>query len=272
MWSTKGHKNQKLFLENALDNKRFSHAYLFCGPNQVGKRTLALEFAKKILGTDQEFNPDLIVYGQEKYKIENIRQLISELSLKPYQGQYKVAILDNFDEISEEAANSILKTLEEPSPTTIIILIVQNRKRIPSTILSRTQIINFTNVPQEEIKKIKELQSLNEQMLASPIGKLYQCLEDKGLAKQLTEQFDHLKEIKEQSSAKRLIAIKEYAELETPELAFVFENWMDQEHFYTIKTNPAAYKNLQLLIDALSGLKQNFNKKLILEKLFLNLV
>ena len=272
MWQTIGHKNQKLFLENALKTDKISHAYLFAGPSEVGKRTLALEFANKILGseisasTNAKMNPDLILQTKEQNKIEDIRNLIHELSMKPYSHQYKVAIIDDFENITEEAANSILKTLEEPNPSTIIILIAQNKKHLLPTVLSRCQVLDFNRLEPKELGAEKLAHLFN-----GKIGKKIRFDQDKDFQEQLIAQSVELQEIKKQSIAGRLLAIKNYAEMESAELQEVFENWLDQEHYQFIRTTPQKFKNPSLLVEAISGLHQNFNKKLVLEKLFLNL-
>lgn len=237
MWKTPGHQNQKLFLDNAVKNKKYSHAYLFAGPDVETKKNIAVEFAQKILGATgaEKINPDLIIVDQEKLKIEDIRNLISELSLKPYQFERKVAIIENFENVTDEGANSILKTLEEPNASTIIILLVKNKEQLLATIISRCQSLYFNRAPQA------------------------------GESRELSK-------LAQQPQPQRILAIKEYAELETPDLAALLQRWLENEHYEFLQGNPQKYVNVQNLIESISGLKQNFNKKLILERLFLNLV
>lgn len=237
MWSTSGYQNQKLFLENALKNKKYAHAYLFCGPDDKSKLDLAKEFAGKILNV-QNFNPnpDLITIGSEKLKIEDMRNLIAELSLKPFYYQHKVAIIESFENVNVEAANSILKTLEEPNPSTILILLAKNKLSVLPTISSRCQVIYF--------------------------NQLIEIADGAGFIDNLARQ----------SETEKLLSIKEFAEKDAEELAVLFEDWMNDEHKKMLSGNHKKYYNLQNLIEALQGLKQNLNKKLILEKLFLRLV
>ncbi len=238
MWQAKGYQNQKLFLDSALKDKKYSHAYLFCGPDRECKKELAVEFAQKILGVGDitKINPDLIIIDREKFKIEDIRNLISELSLKPFQYQYKVAIIEDFENVTDEAASSILKTLEEPNPSTIIILLARNKLSVLPTIASRCQNIYFSQ--------------LN--------------------IKNNSDKF--LTDLAVKTKAAKLATIKEFIEKETSELADIIEAWVEAEQQQLLAGNPQKYVNLQNLIESLQGLKQNLNKKLILEKLFLNLV
>ncbi len=272
MWSTIGHKNQKTFLGNALSAKKYSHAYLFSGPDQIGKKALAIEFANKILGAEnQKFNPDLIVIDEEKLKIEQVRNLINDLSLRPYQSAYKIAIIDHFENVTEEASNSILKTLEEPSSTTILILIANNKQCILPTIVSRCQVVNFSRLPNDEILQINKFKKEQLELINGKSGKGFAIKEDKDLAEQMAEEYKAFCQLKSSPQAKRVASIKDYADLESDELQKILANWLDQEHFEMLQSRPQNYKNLQLLLDSIQGLKQNFNKKMVLEKLFLNL-
>jgi DNA polymerase III subunit delta' len=275
MWFTFGHKNQKEFLDQVLASKNYSHAYLFCGPSEVGKKTLALEFASKLLGIQEgKNNPDLIVWGDNKYKIEDVRNLISELSLRPHSCAYKIAILDNFENITDEAANSILKTLEEPNASTIIILVSSNKRLLLPTILSRVQVLNFNRLNEHELLEFladRKLTELRHRIaLAGKSGKAERILNDE---KKLAEAENHasiFEDLKGTALAQRLLSIKSYAELETEELGSVMLHWLDHEHERFL-SEPKRFKNLQLLIEALDGLKRNLNKKLVLEKLFLGI-
>ncbi|MEK7651646.1 MAG: hypothetical protein AAB351_00325 [Patescibacteria group bacterium] len=241
MWSVKGYENQKLFLDNALVNNKLAHAYLFTGSDRETKKQLAIEFARMILGVSEEekerINPDLIVIDQSKMKIEEMRDLISELSLKPFRYQKKVAIIQNFEDVTDEAASSILKTLEEPNNSSLIILLSRNQKSLLPTIVSRCQSIYF-NIPKQKISN---------------------------------ENTESLKSIFKFPIAQRILSIKGYAEKETEELQSLFEDWINAERESLLSGDAGKYLNLQVLLDSLVGLKQNLNKKLILERLFLSL-
>lgn len=272
MWQTFGHTNQKLFLDNSLKNNKLAHAYLFCGPSQVGKRTLALEFANQILGSSEEskINPDLIFVDGQTAKIEQMRELLANLSLAPYQYEKKVVIIDNFENIGPEAATSILKTLEEPNASSILILIAQNRQSILPTIVSRCQVIYFSRLTATDLAShIKT--NLPQQLINGKIGKVISAEADKKYAKELTAQQEQFAEILLTDRFERLAQIKALSEKESTELADIFQNWLDIEQFEFLANQPGKFSNIRLLIESLQGLKQNLNKKLILQKLFLNL-
>ena len=146
-------------LERSYRLGKLSHAYLFDGPEHIGKKTLALAFCKLILqnGSTREYgannieeNPDLVILRPDEDKkqiiIEQIRDLQKKLSLFPYSAKYKVAIIEQADMMSKSAANSILKTLEEPSSTTILMLLTSNSVNLLDTIKSRCQTLKFLPV------------------------------------------------------------------------------------------------------------------------------
>jgi DNA polymerase III subunit delta' len=276
MWKTHGHQKQKDFLDAILLGKKYAHAYLFAGPSAVGKKTLALEFAANILGAELDFDkdffhPDLIIWGDDKYKIEDVRTLISDLSLKPYQSEYKVAILDNFEQMTTEAANSILKTLEEPNPSTIIILVTSNRQKLLPTIVSRVQTLNFYKLSDSEFSDFLDSKGLNKELSANgKPGKAIFFKDNPETAGMFSDHLKMLDEIRGADMSSRLALIKTFAEKEGDELSKIFDHFLDQEHAKAISA-PANFKNVQLIIDALGGLNANFNKKMVLEKLFLGI-
>lgn len=171
-------------LEKSMENGRVSHAYLFSGPENVGKLALAKIFSRSLilekpfdLGIKEEKNPfDLIVLSPEieekkgiikekEIKIESIRSLQKELALFPYEGKYKILIVDNAHKLTVSSQNALLKILEEPNETSIIILVTHEESKIIPTIKSRCQKVNFSLVDTEKIRK--ELQVSKEISLFS---------------------------------------------------------------------------------------------------------
>ncbi len=160
-----GHAWVQQMLQEAVLSENASHAYLFAGPDQVGKTTLARAFAQAItceepvagsgLGgcgqcrscrlTAEGGHPDhrFIEPSNGQIKIEQIRNLIREASLSPVEGRYKVFIIRAFDRANPNAANAILKTLEEPSETTRILLTSSQSVGLLPTITSRCQVLHL---------------------------------------------------------------------------------------------------------------------------------
>jgi len=161
-------------LKKAIENNRSHHAYLFMGPDGVGKRTTAIAFAKGLNcrssssdGCDlcdscrkieNGTHPDVELIGPREggltISIDQIRKLQRRVAYKPLEGKWKVYIIDDAASATEEAANCLLKTLEEPPPQVILILITENIYRLLSTVRSRCQLILFRQIPRTLIEKI----------------------------------------------------------------------------------------------------------------------
>lgn len=159
-----GHQKQWQFLKQSAKSGRFSHAYLFSGPEKIGKKTIAFEFIKLINGEDilKREHSDLILVepiGQE-IRIPQIRELSWRLSLKPYSAPVKVAIIDQAHCLNQEAQNSLLKTLEEPKGSALLILITEAPETLFPTVLSRCERIKFYPVKRSEIEEYLKSQGI----------------------------------------------------------------------------------------------------------------
>ncbi len=156
-----GHKNITSFLEKSLKNGEISHAYLFYGPACLGKKTVAEKFSESILGRPILNHPDVYLVGRERKEkeekmaknisIEQVRELERKLSLTSFLNSYKIGIIEEAETLSAEAANSLLKTLEEPTAKTVIILLSTSVSALPATIVSRCQTLKFLPVAKEVI-------------------------------------------------------------------------------------------------------------------------
>lgn len=161
------------FLNRSLEKENINHAYLFSGPEQVGKFTLAKMFGRSlVLGLKQvevveDIDPtaslDLLILEPEveekkgvvKRKAiptEKIREVQNELSLYPYHGAKKVLVINDAHLLTIGAQNALLKTLEEPASTSMIILVTHEEGRLLSTIMSRCQKLNFSLVSDEQLR------------------------------------------------------------------------------------------------------------------------
>jgi len=167
-----GHQKQWQYLTGLAKSSRLPHALLFAGEKGVGKKTAALEFAMALncqnttAGPKPCFScrpcsdiqknqyPDLAIVEPEKKEIQisQIRDLIWRLSLRPYNSALKIALIDGAHLMNAEAQNCLLKTLEEPSGQALLILISDQPSTLLSTILSRTERVNFYPVARKEIE------------------------------------------------------------------------------------------------------------------------
>lgn len=160
------------FLKKVLRGDRIPHAYLFTGVNGVGKSTTAMALARAInCGTDISDEgcgdcvtcrqlasgnfPDIISLEPDgqNIKIEQIRELNRSLNFKPVSGKYRITVIDRAEMMTEEAANSFLKTLEEPPHGNIIVLKVVDPLDLLPTIISRCQKVPFHPLTREVIRK-----------------------------------------------------------------------------------------------------------------------
>lgn len=152
----------------AIRTGRLGHAYLFCGPVGVGKKAFAVALARSILCerapgpvescgqcpachlVDAGTHPDLISASKPadklEFVIESMRKLLTDLALKPARGLRKIAIVEDADLFNEETANCFLKTLEEPPPGSLLLLMGSSVDRQIATIRSRCQIVNFQSL------------------------------------------------------------------------------------------------------------------------------
>ncbi len=166
-----GQKRAIDFLRRVIGGDRIPHAYLFTGIRGVGKSTTALALARAVnCAADTTGDgcgrciicrqlssgnfPDIISVAPDgqNIKIEQIRELNRALNYKPVSGRYRITIIDRAEMMTEEAANSFLKTLEEPPPGNIIVLKVVDPRDLLPTIVSRCQRVPFNPLDRDIIR------------------------------------------------------------------------------------------------------------------------
>jgi DNA polymerase-3 subunit gamma/tau len=174
-------------LKNAIKSKHLAQAFLFCGPRGVGKTTCARILAKTIncfnitpgieacdkCESCKSFNEghSLNIYeldAASNNSVEDIRNLISQVSFAPQLGTHKVYIIDEVHMLSQAAFNAFLKTLEEPPKHAIFILATTEKHKIIPTILSRCQIFDFNRIQIEDIAKHLAFIAKSEGVKAEP--------------------------------------------------------------------------------------------------------
>lgn len=228
-----GHKKILDFLDESIRNKKVSHSYLFIGPSGVGKFKVASKFAAMLtLGQAASFenHPDItLIDGEGAIKIEQIRDLIHTLSLSPYSLRYKIAILDTIERLTREAANALLKTLEEPSPRSILILIASDLEHVLPTIISRCQIARFYPVRNEELKAGLENFGFTApdeviRLASGRPGIALSMLEDKEFFEKKHSVLLELKTILSKNISKKFAYAKEIAEKEN--ISHILDDWI----------------------------------------------
>ncbi len=165
-----GQEEIKTSLIKSINSNQVSHCYIFEGPKGMGKYDLALVFAQSLLCqnfTSDPCNicsgcvkvntgnhPDLHIINNDETTIrrEEIDEVIESIYKKPYESDKKVYIIKNAHEMTAQAANTFLKTLEEPPGDSVIILLTYNANLLLPTIVSRCQTVKFRKVNKEIIK------------------------------------------------------------------------------------------------------------------------
>ncbi len=145
----------KRLLEAALDEGP-SHAYLFHGPAGVGKRELARSFARELIGTTRTLHPDLYELAPlgEMIRIDEIRRLHRDLHMRPFEASRRVYLIFSAHLMNEDAADALLKDLEEPPDYATIVLVADDLGPLPITIRSRCQLVPFTRLSERAIREV----------------------------------------------------------------------------------------------------------------------
>lgn len=154
-------------LKTQVENDRISNAYIFESQNPKYNLAKAIEFANMIFiknGIDvkAEINPDLIVINKEdeSIKLDDVREVIKSMYLRPNNGRVKVYIFNNSQNLRKESSNALLKSIEEPSSYSYIIFTTTNAYSLLPTIRSRCQLIKIkkdredVNIDQEKLEEI----------------------------------------------------------------------------------------------------------------------
>ncbi len=287
-------------LQKALERGSLNHAYIFSGPERVGKFTLAKMFAlsaiegvglKTSIG---DFNKDamldLIVVSpeivekngiskQRDISIEAVRDAKQSLSLFPYHGKFKILIIDDAHKMNGSGQNGLLKILEEPNQTTMIILVTHEIDRILPTILSRCQVINFGLVDDEDMKEgFAENFSFPPDCIELSIGR-------PGLAQFLSENVDEkifradalheFSQLKKGSLNERFKLADEFSK-DVVRTLDKLNMWMWEMRKISNsqggQERRQSYENIEKIQKAMTVLKRtNANTKLVLETLFMDL-
>jgi DNA polymerase-3 subunit delta' len=168
-----------------IRNNHIAGAYLFSGPEGIGKKLTALNFAQALNCLQNHFDacgqcvsckkidnnqhPDLHIIDKgsfEEIKISDIRVLQQGIALRPYEARYKVFIINDAHNLNPEAANAFLKTLEESSKNSVIILITDKPRLLFGTIISRCQTIKFSALSRSEfVAALKNMYDMDDRTL-----------------------------------------------------------------------------------------------------------
>lgn len=231
-WGLLGHTWAVNMLQRHIKEDAVRHAYLFSGAPGLGRRTLALRFAQalncpqppepgeacRICRTCTQIEamqyPDLTVLQAEHeggtLKVEQIRTIQHGLSLKPYQGSYRVAILLRFQEANPNAANALLKTLEEAPEHVVLILTADNPEQLLPTIVSRCEGLRLRSQPVESVQTFLQSRGAATQtarflahLSGGRPGYALRLMEDAHILEQRTRRLDEMHGLLSSSRSQR---------------------------------------------------------------------
>lgn len=214
IWQNTANKKAIEILEKNIKNKMLANSYIFSGEKDLGKFSLAKDFARNVFISENpefekidnllEVNSDFFLIERMPEKknisIEQIRDLISSLSSSSFLGSYRIVIIRNAEDLSQNSANALLKVLEDFKDKLLIILTVNNLDALPKTIISRSQILNlhlsdFDYIYNLLINNYKASPSVAKNLARLSLGKpimAIKFLEDKSFYEEYKQIFESL--------------------------------------------------------------------------------
>ena len=259
-----GHENEKKLLCKLVEEDKVNHAYLFLGKDGIGKKMLAIEFAKKINGVDFLDEADFKIITPENniIKVEEIRDLISQVYLKPIYLKRKIFIIDDADKMNVNAQNALLKILEEPPIYATIILIVSNKEKIIKTIQSRVTEIKFNALTDYEIEKIIG-SDINVKFARGSVSKAKSLIEN--------NYFDVSKEIIDLFEQKNFLNINKKINENKDEITKILEFIKLIYHSEINKDTSRKVKIIGIIDEAIKNLNRNANTDMTLDKMIIQI-
>ncbi|MBQ8798420.1 MAG: DNA polymerase III subunit delta' [Lachnospiraceae bacterium] len=233
-----GHEQIIQHMQNAIRQKKISHAYLLCGESGSGKRLVAEAFAKAVLceeggieacgkcksckQAESGNHPDIRVVVREKATlgVKEIReQVTADVQIKPYSSEYKIYLIDEAEKMTEEAQNALLKTIEEPPEYAVFLLMVDRQELLLSTVLSRCVLLPFYPVATGKIKQfLMEEKGVPDYLAESAaafsgglVGRAVQYTESEAFTEQREEVLHLVKYVDQMTMAEVMENVKLFA-------------------------------------------------------------
>lgn len=316
MWQTVGHEWAVALLERALATGHTAQAYLLTGAPNIGKTHLALELAAALnctggeppcgrcwscAHTTQGTHPDVAIVEPDgaHIKIDQVRSLQRDLSLSPYRGRWRACIIPDFHLATTEAANALLKTLEEPPAHAMLVLTTTDASLLLPTIVSRCQVLALRAVPVDQVERAlvdrwqvrEDRAQLLARLSAGRMGWAIRAAQDPAILADREQHLETLLGLLRQGRAARIAAAERLAKLDTlPDVIRLWQAWWrdvllvqngcedlvaNVDHLDALRRwaarggadrAPAALREAET---ALSRLEQNVNPRLALEVMLL---
>jgi DNA polymerase-3 subunit delta' len=265
MWQVIGQGRAVSLLEQSLKAGTLAHAYLMVGPQHVGKMTLAIKLAQALNCEADEkpclkcapckrikagIHADVIVVGLAQNEdeaearlisIDQIKEIQHSASLPPFEGKHKVFIIDGAELLSVEAANCLLKTLEEPEARVTFVLLTTNDRLLLPTVVSRCQRLELTPLPiKEEVEALVESKKIEEERARLLAGLSHGCpgwaldaAGDDNILKHRNDEVDRLVEVIKDDYEGRFDYAGQLAARFTQNRGAIYETlerWLDYWH------------------------------------------
>ena len=284
-----GNQKNKKILEDIIIKNKIANAYMFIGQESIGKFLFAKEFAKAILCLNEnkpcnkcksclEFdnsnNPDLTIIEPDgnNVKIEQIRELNRKVVEKPIVSTKKVYIINDGQNITKEAQNALLKTLEEPPEYVTIILITTSESAFLPTIKSRCTKINFNKLTEEEMLKIlkekynyQNVWNIVYKTSNGSISKSIQIIEKQSEFEDINKMFSNLEHV----NVIDLINSKELVFKGKEDINSILD-YIITIFFEKIKDNRKYIECIEIAENAKERLRKNSNYDMTIDNFMLN--
>lgn len=332
MWTIFGQDHLLKRLEPSLKQRRQSHAYLLCGPPHVGKMALAINLAQAVnclegpgvpcgsctqctrIAAGHHADISTLAPGQGEegrspktvIGIDAIKEIIHRVSLKPFEGSSSVVIIDGAESMSDDAANALLKTLEEPPPNTLFLLLTADEGAVLPTVRSRCQSMNLIPLPKSQMveRLIESHQATPEladqlfRLSRGCLGWAIGALEDDQVLEQRQADLEKMQETLDAGLETRFTYANEVASLFGSDrdaakdlLALWLRWWRDlllikegaeeflhnSDHAESLKSQASGLSTAEIvqfikrLMQTLSNLDSNVSPRLAMEVLMLNI-
>lgn len=242
-WRIIGHDWAVKRLSSAIASGQLAQSHLFVGPPAIGKAALAQATARALLGHDERTrklvdankHPDLawVQPDGDSIKVEQVRELLHALTLAPVESRQRVAIIDGAHLMTDSGKNAILKTLEEPNPSVVMILIAPSVDSVLPTISSRCQVLNLRPAPITDIEQAliergqgSERAEFIARLSRGRAGWALRAIADESLLEARQQRLDDLRILLGSNRTARFAYAEKSAKRDADEIDATLEEWL----------------------------------------------